>query len=353
MTQIIEMDLQNINQKDIDLCADILRRGGTVAFPTETVYGLGANALDPAAIGKIFAAKGRPSDNPLIVHISKTADVPPLVEGISDLALKAMEAFWPGPLTILFRKSSLVPKEITAGLETVGIRIPSHPIAARLIEAAGIPVAAPSANTSGKPSPTLAAHVIEDLMGKVDAIISGGSSEVGLESTVLDLTGEVPMILRPGGVTREKLEEVLEQKVLEDPALSAGVREDVTPKSPGMKYTHYSPRASVLVVQGDDDEVARKINQLMSEYMEEGRSVGVICTEESYALYKGKNVKSMGSRGCLESIASNLFRVLREFDETDVEVILAEAVSEAEVGRAVMNRLLKASGHQVINVRRV
>lgn len=348
-THIVNIDYKNINLTDLELCADILKGGGTVSFPTETVYGLGANALDPEAIKKIFIAKGRPSDNPLIVHVSKIEDIYPLVKDISELAQIAMEAFWPGPLTILFQKSDLVPSEITAGLSTVAIRIPSHPIARRLIEMAGVPVAAPSANISGKPSPTIAEHVIEDLMGKVDAIISGGNCEVGLESTVLDLTGVEPMILRPGGITREKLEEVLKQRVLEDPALKSNLP-DLTPKSPGMKYTHYSPNAAVVIVQGEKKAVIDKIRELNMDNINLGKTVGIICTDESYALYDNAIIKSMGSSNNLNAVAANIFKILREFDDTDVEIILTEAVEEVEVGRAIMNRLLKASGYQVINV---
>ncbi len=350
MTKIFKMDCDNIDENDLKCCGAILKNGGTVAFPTETVYGLGANALDPEAIKGIFTAKGRPSDNPLIVHVTKVEDIVPLVEEIPKAALRAMEAFWPGPLTILFKKSPLIPQEVTAGLLTVGIRLPSHPIARGVIEAAGIPIAAPSANISGKPSPTIAAHVVEDLMGKVDAIIDGGDCEVGLESTVLDLTGEAPMILRPGGITKEMLEEVLGTKVLEDPALDKISMEGATPKSPGMKYTHYSPRAEVLVIIGERTAVVNKINEMKQKYIKEGKKVGIICRDETYSLYADAVAKSMGLGSNLSMMAANLFRILREFDSTDVDVILAEGVEEAEVGRAIMNRLIKASGYQVIHV---
>lgn len=350
MTKIFEMDCDNIDASDIKYCGTILRNGGTVAFPTETVYGLGANALDSEAIKGIFIAKGRPSDNPLIVHVTKVEDILPLVAEIPEVAHRAMATFWPGPLTILFKKSALIPQEVTAGLQTVGIRIPSHPIARAVIEAAGVPIAAPSANISGKPSPTIAAHVVEDLMGRVDAIIAGGDCEVGLESTVLDLTGETPMILRPGGITKEMLERALATKVLEDPALDKRSMEGVTPKSPGMKYTHYSPRAEVLVVIGERSSVAMKINQMQQEYIKEGKKVGIICRDETCSLYRDAVVKSMGMANNLSMMAANLFKILREFDNTDVDVIFAEGVEEAEVGRAIMNRLIKASGYQVMHV---
>jgi len=348
MTSIYEIDCDNIDQSHLIRCGEIIKKGGTVAFPTETVYGLGANALDPQAIKKIFEAKGRPSDNPLIVHVASIKDIEPLVLEIPELAKRVMESFWPGPLTILFKKSPLVPYEITAGLPTVAIRIPSHPIARGLIAAAGVPIAAPSANLSGKPSPTTAAHVVEDLMGKVDAIIAGGNCEVGLESTVLDLAGEIPMILRPGGISRERLETALNIKVAEDPALNKDNLDGAAPKSPGMKYTHYSPRADVVIIQGEKKAVVSKINQLNQDYIREGKKIGIICTEESYPMYRADIVKSMGSSDNLDAIASNLFKILRDFDNTDVDIILTEAVSEVEVGRAIMNRLLKASGYRVI-----
>ncbi|WP_041719399.1 L-threonylcarbamoyladenylate synthase [Alkaliphilus oremlandii] len=347
-TMVIGMEPNKIDRRLIVECGSILRNGGVVAFPTETVYGLGANALDANAIKKIFEAKGRPSDNPLIVHIAKKEDVIPLVKNIPEIGRILMEKFWPGPLTLLFEKSDIIPNEVTAGLSTVGIRMPSHPIAGALIEAAQVPVAAPSANTSGRPSPTKGQHVIEDMMGRVDAIISGGECNVGLESTVLDITGDIPMILRPGGVTKEMLEAVLGQ-VAVDAAIEDPSKSVEKPKSPGMKYTHYAPKADVIVVEGPVEQMVMKIKVLEREYRAKGKRVGIICTEETKDLYGEAMVKSMGSRQVPETIAACIFKVLREFDETDVDIILSEAVEAVEIGQAIMNRLKKAAGYRIIH----
>ncbi|ABR46566.1 Sua5/YciO/YrdC/YwlC family protein [Alkaliphilus metalliredigens QYMF] len=352
-TKIIK--LEEMNEKQIDeiltACGEMIREGKTVAFPTETVYGLGANALDSKAINKIFVAKGRPSDNPLIVHVAHRVEVDALVRVIPEKAKKLMAHFWPGPLTLVMEKSHGIPGEISAGLSTVAIRMPVHPIARTLIEKAGVPVAAPSANTSGKPSPTRAAHVIQDLRGKVDAIIAGGPCDVGVESTVLDVTEETPMILRPGGVTKEMLEAVIGEVALDPGLYHRGEMKDV-PRSPGMKYTHYAPKAKVIIIEGVEAAVVRKIREMVAYYKEKGLSVGVIVTDESLAYYDQVEeccVKSMGSRQNPETIANNLFRVLREFDETNVAIILSEAVEEVGIGQAVMNRLMKAAGNEKIN----
>jgi L-threonylcarbamoyladenylate synthase len=348
-TIIIEIDCNNIQQEKLERCAQIIKSGGTVAFPTETVYGLGANALDPTAIEKIFLAKGRPSDNPLIVHVARADEVKPLIKYIPEKAVKAMECFWPGPLTIVFEKSDLIPEAITGGLSTVAIRVPSHPIALKLIELAGIPIAAPSANLSGKPSPTKGEHVVDDLTGKADAIIIGGNCTVGVESTVLDMTGEIPVILRPGGVTKEMLEEVL-GTIEWDAALDEGYSEKSQPKSPGMKYTHYAPKAQVFIIKGQEDKTTQKIKELIRQYKKEGKKIGIICFDETDLFYENVLVKSMGSKAELHTVAANLFSILREFDETDTDVILAEAVVNIGLGQAIMNRLIKAAGYKVINV---
>ncbi len=347
-TVVIEIDSLNIEEEKLIECSEILKRGGTVAFPTETVYGLGANGLETSSIKKIFEAKGRPSDNPLILHVSSIEEVRSLVKEIPEVAIKLMNTFWPGPLTLIFEKSELIPKEITGGLDTVAIRIPQHPIANKLIQLAGVPVAAPSANISGKPSPTKADHVVKDLYGRVDAIISGGNCDIGVESTVLDLTVETPTILRPGGVTKEMLEVVLSAVVL-DPALEENSRE-LTPKSPGMKYTHYAPKAEVTIVKGHIDHVTKRIVEMEKALRDDGKQVGIICSDESKNKYTSNMVKSMGSRVDMKAMASNLFKILREFDETTVEIILAEAVEETGLGKAIMNRMLKAAGYRVIEV---
>ena len=331
------------DEADLREAAALLRAGETVAFPTETVYGLGANALDAQAVDKIFAAKGRPSDNPLIVHIAHRGDVDKLAREIPPLAVRCMDHFWPGPLTLILPCTSEVPGNVTAGLETVGIRMPDHDTALGLIDLAGVPLAAPSANSSGRPSPTTAAHVAEDLAGRIAGIVDGGPAGVGVESTVLDVTGEVPMILRPGGVTREMLEAVL-GRVEIDPALEAGVGR---PKSPGMKYTHYAPRGEMTLVAGTHD--AEKIRSLIHEAHGRGQKVGVLTTEERRDAYPEADVVRLcGRRDDLPSVAAGLYEAIRSFDHTDVELIYAEVFSERGVGLALMNRLRKAAGQRVI-----
>ncbi|MCT4607166.1 MAG: L-threonylcarbamoyladenylate synthase [Marinisporobacter sp.] len=349
-TKVYEIDPKAIDEEILKVPAKVLKNGGTVAFPTETVYGLGANALDEKAVKKIFQAKGRPSDNPLIVHISKIEEIIPLVKEIPENAKKLMGKFWPGPITIILKRSHRIPDVITAGLDTVAIRMPSHPIANKLIEKSQVPVAAPSANLSGKPSPTKAEHVIHDLKGKVDVIISGGSCDVGLESTVVDMTGEWPMILRPGGITKEDLEEIFE-KVEVDKAIEEGNR-DLIPKSPGMKYTHYSPKAEVVIVEGNIEETVKEIQKLKKEKEKIGLRVGILCTDETKVLYEEGVVISMGSRKEVTTIANNLFAALRLFDEKDVDRIYAESIDRKFLGHAVMNRMIKAAGYNVIKLGR-
>lgn len=346
-TKIIEIDPNNIDMDKLRLPAEVLRAGGTVAFPTETVYGLGANALDSKALEKIFKAKGRPSDNPLIVHIAQNDSITPLVRELPEKSKLLMKRFWPGPLTMVFKKSQIIPNIVTAGLDTVAVRMPSHPVAKALIELSGVPVAAPSANLSGKPSPTHPSHVIEDLEGKVDIIIKGGNCNVGLESTVLDVTEEIPLILRPGGVTLEDLKEVLGNvnidKGLED--------SNAIPKAPGMKYTHYSPKAEVVLVTGDTNDIIDKVNSLKKEY-EKTSKVGIMATDETKNNYCDAVIISMGSRKRPETIAENIFAILREFDEEGVDIIIAEGIDTTSIGHAVMNRLLKAAGYNVVEARR-
>jgi L-threonylcarbamoyladenylate synthase len=354
-TEIIKIDMSVPDwDKQLDKAAEVLKSGGLVAFPTETVYGLGANALDEKAVKSIYKAKGRPSDNPLIVHISDINALEALVGSIPATAPRLMKAFWPGPLTLVFPKSDKIPSVITAGLDTVAIRMPSHPIALALIRKAGIPIAAPSANSSGRPSPTLAKHVIEDLAGKVDIIIDGGNSIVGLESTVLDIIPAQPVILRPGGVTQEQLRQLL-GNVGMDPAITNGQSSAATPRSPGMKYRHYAPKAALLLFQGGNDSVVAEICRRAALYINEGTSVGILATDETKALYEpsmhlSSRMLSLGSRLKPEILASNLFRCLREFDEKAVEVILAEIPESDGIGLAVVNRLMKAAGGNIIKV---
>ncbi|KNY28524.1 L-threonylcarbamoyladenylate synthase [Pseudobacteroides cellulosolvens] len=348
-TIIKTIDKNSIDIKNIGIAADILKSGGLVAFPTETVYGLGANALDEKAVSEIFVAKGRPSDNPLIVHVCNVEMVKRLVKNIPELAFKLMEKFWPGPLTLIMEKSSRVPEIITAGLSTVAIRMPSHPIALKIIEESQVPVAAPSANISGKPSPTEAKHVIEDLMGKVELIIDGGSSQVGLESTVLDVTVNPPMILRPGGITKEQLEEAV-GKIDIDKAILSDHLEDIKPRAPGMKYTHYSPKADVIIIEGKVEACVEKIRELAESYKRDGIPVGILATEQTKGLYTVGTVMSLGDRKMPDTIASSLFRELRHLDDKGVRVILAEAIEDTGVGLAVMNRMKKAAGYNIIKV---
>ena len=328
--------------------AQIIRDGGLVAFPTETVYGLGGNGLDPQASQKIYAAKGRPSDNPLILHIAKIDQLHEVVSEIPEAAATLAEAFWPGPLTMIFKKTDCVPYETTGGLDTVAVRMPQHMGALQFLEEAGVPVAAPSANTSGRPSPTLAKHVKEDLDGKIDMIIDGGEVGIGFESTIVDVTEEIPVILRPGFITQKMLQEIVGE-VQMDPALMQ-VSGDQKPKAPGMKYRHYAPKADLSIVEGEMSKVISKINELAAEQVKAGHKVGIIGTEESVANYICGDVKSIGTRGDESTIAVHLFAILREFDADQVDYIYSESFDTEGIGSAIMNRLLKAAGHHVITV---
>ncbi|MCU7673537.1 L-threonylcarbamoyladenylate synthase [Bacillus thuringiensis] len=320
--------------------AKLLRENEAVAFPTETVYGLGANAMDDEAIAKIFEAKGRPSDNPLIVHIGTKSQLDGIVKEIPPVAEKLMAHFWPGPLTIILPRKEGISERVTAGLNTVGVRMPDHPVALALIEEANVPVAAPSANRSGRPSPTLASHVYEDLNGKIAGIVDGGATGVGVESTVIDCTSTVPTILRPGGITKEQLEAVIGTVSL-DPALKD---EKEKPKSPGMKYTHYAPKAPLSIVEGSREF----IQQLVDEKKEEGFKVGVLTTEEYQYVYNADVILSCGVRSDLASVATKLYDVLRTFDASEVDVIFSESFPNEGIGNAIMNRLTKAAGHHII-----
>lgn len=344
----IKVDPNDLNYDFIHEAGEILRRGGLVAFPTETVYGLGANALDASAVAKIFTAKGRPSDNPLIVHISEVSQVYDLADDLTVPAQRLMEVFWPGPLTVVLPKKPGIPPEVTGGLDTVAVRMPDNRIALEIIRAAGVPVAAPSANSSGRPSPTSAQHVLNDLEGKVDMIIDGGPCHVGLESTVLDLTSEPPVILRPGGITRERLEGVLGH-VEVDPAVNRS-NENLVPRAPGMKYTHYSPEAEVVIITGDVNLIAGKVNQLIEEYHAEGKKVGLLVSDETTPLYGADEIYAVGSREQLETVARNLFNGLRNLESRGVDIIIAEGYPSGGIGDAVMNRLVKAAGHNIITV---
>jgi L-threonylcarbamoyladenylate synthase len=348
-TKVIKIDKDNIDLAKIREAANVIRKGGLVAFPTETVYGLGANALDETAVNKIFTAKGRPSDNPLIVHISDRKSLSAIVKSIPENALILMDKFWPGPLTIILKKSPGIPRIITAGLDSVAVRMPAHPIALALINESGLPVAAPSANISGRPSPTDASHVIEDLMGKVDIIIDGGSTSVGLESTVLDLTATPLTILRPGGVTKRRISDALGGTEIISVSKTS---EDLSsvPKSPGMKYIHYSPKAKVIIIDGEISKIVEKINELIGEYSNKNLTTGVLATKQTKDLYNTSMVISLGDRTRPETIAGNLFHALREFDRRNVDIIFAESIDKTGIGTAIMNRLSNAAGHNIIIV---
>ncbi|MEG0806303.1 MAG: L-threonylcarbamoyladenylate synthase [Lachnospiraceae bacterium] len=348
-TIIKKLDEKVIDKSVIEEAGAIIRAGGLVAFPTETVYGLGADALQPKASEKIYAAKGRPSDNPLIVHIADFKDLDKIVREVPGRARILAERFWPGPLTMILNKSERVPLETTGGLETVGIRMPNNNIALELIRAGGGYIAAPSANTSGKPSPTIASHVEEDLNGKIPLILDGGPVGIGIESTIVDLTLDAPQILRPGYVTPQMLEEALGEVVIIDPAIS-GQEVKGRPKAPGMKYKHYAPKADLIIVQGTREAVTDRINRLCMDNKEQGITAGVICTKETEQRYKHGVIKSIGSREDEETIARHLFGILREFDKEEVSVIYTESFESEGLGQAVMNRLVKAAGHHFLEV---
>lgn len=347
-TKLIKIeDTDHIKDEELEEAAQIIRNGGLVAFPTETVYGLGANALDEHAAKKIYEAKGRPSDNPLIAHVSSLQELKPLVKEIPENAKKLMDVFWPGPMTMIFPKSELVPYGTTGGLDTVAVRMPSDPVARALIRLSGVPIAAPSANTSGRPSPTTARHVWQDMEGKIEMILDGGPVGIGLESTIVDVTGPVPTVLRPGAVTLEMLKEVLGD-VKMDPAILGPMKEDVKPKAPGMKYRHYAPKANLTLVEGAQEAVVSEINRMVKEKLDQGFKVGVICTDETKSCYPHGELRSLGMRAKEETIAHNLFAVLREFDDLQVDYIYSESFSNASLGQAIMNRLTKAAGYHII-----
>lgn len=343
-----KMEEEALDLEALRTAGEILKKGGLVAFPTETVYGLGGDGLNPDSSRKIYAAKGRPSDNPLIIHICRWEDIYEIADPVPEAAKKVAEAFWPGPLTMILKKKDIVPKETTGGLETVAIRFPSHKTAQALIEAAGGFVAAPSANASGRPSPTLAKYVAEDMDGRIDMIIDGGAVGIGLESTIIDLTGEEPMILRPGYVTQEMLSGVLGQVDMDKTILDVNCKE--RPKAPGMRYRHYAPQAELVIMEGAQENVIAAINEKTRTFQAAGERVGVIATDETKEDYCADIVKSVGAREDEDAVARSLFRILREFDDENVTKIYSEAFCAEGLGQAVMNRLLKAAGHHVEQV---
>lgn len=339
---VVDKNVDNLKTyPQIKEAAQNLTKNEVIAFPTETVYGLGGNAKSDEAVLKIFEAKGRPGDNPLIIHISDRKQIKSFVKAIPEKAILLMDAFWPGPLTIILEnKSGVLSENATAGLSTVAVRMPDHPIALALIEESGLPLAAPSANLSGKPSPTTAAHVADDLTGRIAGIVDGGATGVGLESTVVDCTVDIPVILRPGGVTKEQLEEVVGE-VSVDPALKDS---DQTPKSPGMKYRHYAPNAPFYLVKGTKEQ----IQQLVNEKRNDRLKVGVMTTKENKNFYDADVVIATGERERLETVAESLYDTLRAFNQENLDIIYGEVFPEQGVGQAIMNRLTKASGLPII-----
>ena len=348
VTRILKIDKDN-ESKVIEEAGEVLKSGGLVAFPTETVYGLGGDALKEDAAHKIYSAKGRPSDNPLIVHIADLSALNELAYDIPDSAYKLADAFWPGPLTMIFKKKDIVPYGTTGGLDTVAIRMPSHPVAAKLIKDSGVYIAAPSANLSGRPSPTRAEHVIEDMDGRIDMIIDGGAIEIGIESTIIDMTSDVPMILRPGYVTADMIKKVLGEVCFDETVL-AHTTVKGKPKAPGMKYRHYAPKAELTIFEGDNDKVIERINEIAAENVSKGLKVGILSSTENEQRYTSGEVVVVGSRADEHEVAAHLFDVLRHFDHINVDIILSEGFEENSFGQAVMNRLIKAAGHHIENV---
>lgn len=347
-TKVNVLDESNLDKDIIKEAAEVIRTGGTVVFPTETVYGLGANALDSEAVKKIFIAKGRPQDNPLIIHVA-SKDIEKYVDDISEKAKLLMDKFWPGPLTLLFNKKDVVPVETTAGLSTVGVRMPENEIALSLIRESGVPIAAPSANISGKPSPTEVKRCIEDLEGKVDYIIGGNRSNVGLESTIVDCTSEPLCILRPGGITLEMLK-TIDENVYVDPHIMHEPTKEFKPKAPGMKYRHYAPKAKVRIVLGEEEQSIKGIKSLADQYIREDKKVGIMICEEHKETFNDYLTISLGSRENLSKASQELFETLRKFDELGVDIILCEGYNEKGLGLAIMNRLKKAAGFDIIHV---
>ncbi|RKI86323.1 threonylcarbamoyl-AMP synthase [bacterium 1xD42-87] len=349
LTKVVRIDEQHESEVSIREAGEIIKSGGLVAFPTETVYGLGGDALNPASSRKIYEAKGRPSDNPLIVHIADMEALPAIVKSVPETAEELAEAFWPGPLTMILEKSDLVPEETTGGLDTVAVRMPSDAVALSFIRAAGGYVAAPSANRSGRPSPTRASYVAQDMDGRIEMILDGGDATLGLESTIVDLTVEPPTVLRPGFITAEMLRQKLGRVAEDETLLSADSGQ--APKAPGMKYRHYAPKGELVIVKGDVEAVTDYINGRLLEGRRDNKKTGVIATDETVACYRTDVPRSVGKRTDAAAAAKGLYRILREFDDEGVELIYSESFDGEGVSLAVMNRLLKAAGHRVIELK--
>jgi L-threonylcarbamoyladenylate synthase len=347
-TLLLKVNSQKPDIEKVRVAADIIRKGGLVAFPTETVYGLGADAMNPKAVLALFEAKKRPLDNPPIIHVENANDVYRLTKQVPPKAKRLMKEFWPGPLTLVFKRSETVPDVTVAGLDTIAIRMPQHAVALALIRESNRPIAAPSANLAGKPSPTSAKHVFDDLNGRIDAILDGGPTHIGVESTVLDLSVDPPLVLRPGGTSLEALRKNLGDVKLHPFVVAEKELSIENARSPGMRHKHYAPNAEVIVVEGAIPAVLAKVKELAESYRLKGAKVGVLATDETAAAYGAVVVKSLGSRFNLEVVAQNLFSLLREFDAEGIDVIIAEGVPTEGLGLAVMNRLRKASGYNIV-----
>ncbi|NFH89088.1 threonylcarbamoyl-AMP synthase [Clostridium botulinum] len=347
-TNIIKINNIIDNEEKIKEAAKVIKDGGIVAFPTETVYGLGSDALNEDAVKKIFIAKGRPQDNPLIVHVA-SKNIQSLVEYIPDIAQKLIDKYWPGPLTLILKKKSIIPNITSADLDTIGIRMPNNEIALKLIEMSNTVIAAPSANISGRPSPTDVERCIEDLSGKVDCIVGGDKSNIGLESTILDCTVNPPLVLRPGGITLEMLKDI-DSRIEIDGAIMKKSTDDLKPKAPGMKYRHYAPKAKVKIISGERKKTIEKMKEMVDYYIDNNKKVCILTIEENEKEYN-KGIKVvLGSRENLLMVAQNLFESLRKCDDLGADIILAEAYEEKGVGIAIMNRLNKAAGFDIIEV---
>ena len=350
-TEIIKINRDDFAEEELDFAAQCLREGKLVAFPTETVYGLGGDGLKENAAARIYAAKGRPSDNPLILHIADISALEVLAEEVPELAYRLAERFWPGPLTMILKKRELVPMATTGGLSTVAIRMPSDEIAREIIRASGTYIAAPSANLSGRPSPTTAEHVIEDLSGRVEMIVDGGPSDIGLESSIIDLSGDVPMILRPGFITKEDFEQIVAEVEYDKAVLATKPQESVVAKAPGMKYRHYAPQGQIYIVEGEPDNVVSTINELSAKAAEAGVRVAVLCAEETKNCYTCERIFSLGSLKSEKEISAHLFAALRAFDTEHITVIYSESFENTKLHQAIMNRLRKAAGYQTIQAK--
>ncbi|MDY0075604.1 MAG: L-threonylcarbamoyladenylate synthase [Acholeplasmataceae bacterium] len=334
-----------VNQKQVKMhIKEIIQAGGLVVFPTETVYGIGADATNEKAVQKIFIAKGRPSDNPLIVHLAHPKDLEMIVYDIPEVAKPLMKAYWPGPLTLIFWKKEIIPKSVSGGLDTVGVRIPDSKIARTIIEAAGVPICAPSANVSGRPSSTLFEHVLEDFMGKVDLIIDGGMTDIGIESTVLDVTTPIPVLLRPGAITQSMIEKTINMGIID--ATETPVHD--VPKSPGMKYTHYAPQGDIHLIEGEKENVIEYINKEIKKYPE--HQIGVIAPDEYIKSIDAHYKVALGSLLKPEEMGRNLFLALRQMDQLKIKIIMIPALPKEELGQAIMNRLYKAAGQKIIKI---